>query len=101
MEHNPKLTLWDRLKLPTPLFFRRVRAIGAALGAVGMVLTTTQVALPALVVTIGSYLILAGSVAAAISSVAIEPETSGGSLPSARPGTHPATAGDTMGQSPN
>ncbi|MBO0360772.1 hypothetical protein J0X19_22620 [Hymenobacter sp. BT186] len=74
MEQSQKLTVWDRLKMPTPRFFRRVRAIGAALGALGMVLTTTQVPLPAIIITIGSYLILAGSVAAAISSVAVEPE---------------------------
>jgi len=75
MEHSQKLTVWDRFKLPTPRFFRKVRAIGAALGALGLVLTTTQVPLPAVLVTIGSYLILAGSVAAAVSSVAVEPET--------------------------
>ncbi|HEX8425715.1 hypothetical protein [Hymenobacter sp.] len=74
MNQCQKLTLWERLRLPTPQFFRKVRAIGAALGALGLVLTTTQVPLPGIVVTIGSYLILAGSVAAAISSVAVEPE---------------------------
>ncbi|WP_022823870.1 hypothetical protein [Hymenobacter norwichensis] len=79
MEQSQKLTVWNRLKMPTPRFFRRVRAIGAALGALGVVLTTTPVVLPALVITIGSYLILAGSVAAAISSVAVEPE--GSALP--------------------
>lgn len=89
MEQSQKLTVWDRLKMPTPRFFRRVRAIGAALGALGMVLTTTQVPLPALVITIGSYLILAGSVAAAISSVAVEPETGTPSLPANRPTTSP------------
>lgn len=74
MDQHQNLTLWDRLRLPTPQFFRKLRAIGSALGALGLVLTTTQVPLPAIVVTIGSYLILAGSVAAAISSVAVEPE---------------------------
>ena len=71
--------------MPTPLFFRRVRAIGAALGALGMVLTTTHVPLPAIIITIGSYLILAGSVAAAISSVAVEPEVGTPPSPAARP----------------
>lgn len=78
MKQPQKLTLWDRLKLPTPRFFRKVRAIGTALGALGVVLTTTQVPLPAIVVAIGSYLVLAGSVAAAISSVAVEPEAGSG-----------------------
>lgn len=82
MDQCQKLTLWNRLRLPTPHFFRKVRAIGAALSALGLVLTTTQVPLPAIVVTIGSYLILAGSVAAAISSVAVEPEAGPGQLAS-------------------
>lgn len=85
MEQTQKLTVWDRLKLPTPRFFRKVRAIGAALGALGVVLTTTQVPLPAILITIGSYLILAGSVAAAISSVVVEPEVGTPALPPVRP----------------
>ncbi|SHL75689.1 hypothetical protein [Hymenobacter psychrotolerans] len=71
---DKKLTVLDRVTLPTPRFFRKVRTIGAALAAVGGILATAPVALPAVVVTIGGYLVLAGSVAAAVSSVAVDPD---------------------------
>ncbi|TYZ12629.1 hypothetical protein FY528_04870 [Hymenobacter lutimineralis] len=68
-----KMSLLDRVTLPTPRFFRKVRTIGAALAAVGGVIATAPVALPAAVVALGGYLVLAGSIAAAVSSVAVEP----------------------------
>jgi len=71
---SKKLTLLDRVTLPTPRFFRKVRTIGAALAAVGGIIATAPVALPAVVISIGGYLVLAGSVAAAVSSVAVDPE---------------------------
>ncbi|MBD2716731.1 hypothetical protein KBK19_16925 [Microvirga sp. STR05] len=72
---DKKLTVLDRVTLPTPRFFRKVRTIGAALAAVGSILATAPVALPAVVVALGGYLVLAGSVAAAVSSVAVDPDT--------------------------
>jgi ABC-type xylose transport system permease subunit len=72
---DKKLTVLDRVTLPTPRFFRKVRTIGAALAAVGGVLATAPVALPAAVVALGGYLVLVGSVAAAVSSVAVDPDT--------------------------
>ena len=71
---NQKLTVLDRVTLPTPRFFRKVRTIGAALAAVGGIIATAPVALPAVVVTLGGYLVLAGSVAAAVSSAAVDPD---------------------------
>ena len=71
---NQKLTVLDRVTLPTPRFFRKVRTIGAALAAIGGIIATAPVALPAALVTLGGYLVLAGSVAAAVSSVAVDPD---------------------------
>ncbi|RTQ45470.1 hypothetical protein EJV47_25375 [Hymenobacter gummosus] len=71
---DKKVTVLDRVTLPTPRFFRKVRMIGAALAAVGGIIATAPVALPAVMVTIGGYLVLAGSVAAAVSSVAVDPD---------------------------
>ena len=71
--------------MPTPRFFRKVRTIGAALAAIGGVIATAPVALPAVLVTLGGYLVLAGSVVAAVSSVAVAPD---GDLP--RVGNGPA-----------
>uniref|UniRef100_F4C8U2 Uncharacterized protein n=1 Tax=Sphingobacterium sp. (strain 21) TaxID=743722 RepID=F4C8U2_SPHS2 len=62
----------ERIKSPTPKFFKKIRTIGLALGAVGGALLTAPITLPATVVTIAGYLATAGIVASAISSVAKE-----------------------------
>lgn len=56
-----------RLQAPTPKFFKVLRNVGLGLAAVGGVLVSAPVALPTLVVSIGGYLIVAGSVATAVS----------------------------------
>lgn len=61
------MKLIDRLKSPTPKFFKILRNVGLGLAAAGGVLVAAPVAIPALIVTVGSYLIVAGSVATAIS----------------------------------
>lgn len=60
----------ERIKSPTPTFFKKIRTIGLTLGAIGGALLTAPVSLPATVVTIAGYLATAGIVASAISSVA-------------------------------
>lgn len=60
------------MKCPTPPFFKKLRAVGIGLAAVGGVLIASPVALPVAVVTIGGYLIVAGSVATVVSQTAIE-----------------------------
>ena len=57
----------DRIKAPTPKFFKVLRNIGLILAGVGSVLLTAPVALPAAVVTMGGYLVTAGGVATAVS----------------------------------
>ena len=61
------MKLIDRLKAPTPKFFRILRNVGLGLAAAGGVIVASPIAIPALIVTIGGYLIVAGSVATAIS----------------------------------
>jgi ABC-type xylose transport system permease subunit len=61
------MKLIDRLKAPTPKFFKILRNVGLGLVAAGGVIIASPVAIPALIVTIGGYLIVAGSVATAIS----------------------------------
>lgn len=55
-----------RIKSPTPKYFKKVRAVGITLGAVGAALIAAPVALPATVTTIAGYLICFGSVSAAL-----------------------------------
>ena len=69
---DKKLSLLDRVTLPTPRFFRKVRSVSAAIGAVGAVLVASPALLPASVVALGGYLVLAGSVGAAVASAAVE-----------------------------
>lgn len=67
-----ELNVMERLNAPTPKFFKKLRTAGLVLAAVGGVLVTTPIALPAMLVAMGGYLIVAGSVATAISQVTVE-----------------------------
>ncbi len=64
--------LLERVKAPTPKFFKKVRTIGLTLGAIGAALLAAPVALPPLVVTLAGYLATAGLVAGAVSATAKE-----------------------------
>lgn len=68
------MNIIDRLKAPTPKFFRILRNVGLGLAAAGGVLVAAPITLPALAVTIGGYLIVAGSVATAVSQAVTENE---------------------------
>ncbi len=61
------MKLIDRLKATTPKFYKILRNIGLGMAAAGGILVASPVAIPAVLVTIGGYLIVAGSVATAIS----------------------------------
>ena len=56
-----------RLKATTPKFYKILRNIGLGMAAAGGILVASPIAIPAILVTIGGYLIVAGSVATAIS----------------------------------
>ena len=69
------MKLIDRLKSPTPKFFKILRNVGLGLAAAGGVIVAAPIAIPTIIVTIGGYLIVAGSVATAISQTVTENET--------------------------
>ncbi len=69
------MTIIERLKAPTPKFFRILRNVGLGLAAAGGVIIASPIAVPAIVVTIGGYLIVAGSVATAVSQAVTESDT--------------------------
>lgn len=69
------MNIIDRLKAPTPKFFRILRNVGLGLAAAGGVILASPIAIPTIVVTIGGYLIVAGSVATAVSQAVTENET--------------------------
>ena len=70
---NPnEMTIVERVKAPTPKFFKTLRTIGLALAAVGGAILTAPVAVPAALVTIAGYVALAGGVMTAISQTAVD-----------------------------
>ena len=69
------MNIIDRLKAPTPKFFRVLRNVGLGLAAAGGVLVASPIAIPTILVTIGGYLIVGGSVATAISQTVTSEET--------------------------
>ncbi len=66
------MTIVERVMAPTPKFFRVLRTIGLTLVATSGVLLTSPVALPAMVITVASYLTVAGTVMSAVSQTAVE-----------------------------
>ena len=68
------MNIVQRMKAPTPKFFRVLRTIGLALVAASGALLAAPVALPAAVVTVAGYLAVAGTVATAVSQTAIPKE---------------------------
>lgn len=69
------MTIVKRMQAPTPKFFKVLRTIGVVLAAAGGTILTTTAALPAVVLTIASYLMVAGSVMTAVSQAAVINET--------------------------
>jgi hypothetical protein len=65
-----------RCNTETPPFFKKLRKVGLMVAAAGTAVIAAPVALPAVVVTIGGYLIVGGAVASAVSQAAIDSSTS-------------------------
>lgn len=66
--------LKQRLKSPTPKFFRKLRNIGIAVAAVATTIATAPVALPAILVKIAAYLAVAGTTISVASQATKEGE---------------------------
>ena len=69
------MNILQRMKAPTPKFFRVLRNVGLALAAAGSALLAAPIALPAGLITIAGYLTVAGSVVTAVSQSAVDGET--------------------------
>ncbi len=66
------MTILERLKQPTPKFFRTLRNIGIALATAGGVIIAAPIGLPAIVVTVATYMAVAGTVATAVSQAVVQ-----------------------------
>tara|TARA_R110002050_G_scaffold4573_4_gene22182 strand:- start:3041 stop:3286 length:246 start_codon:yes stop_codon:yes gene_type:complete len=70
------MNIVDRYKKPTPKFFRTLRNIGIALATAGGAIIAAPISLPALVVTVATYMTVAGTVVTAVSqAVTFDDET--------------------------
>ena len=69
---NMDLNVLERVKAPTPQFFRVIRNVGLVLGAVGTTILTAGAALPVVVTTIAGYMVTAGAVAAVVSQTTVD-----------------------------
>ena len=72
-EINPNnMNVVERVKAPTPKFFKTLRTIGLALAAIGGAILASPVALPAGLVAAAGYIALAGGVVSAVSQTAVD-----------------------------
>ena len=68
----PDMTLLERLTARTPKFFKKLRNLGITLGTIGTIILTAPVSIPAGIITLATYLTVAGTVCASISQTAVE-----------------------------
>ena len=65
------MNIVERYKKPTPKFFKTLRNIGIALATIGGTILTAPIAFPGIVLTIGGYLTVAGSVVTTVSQAVV------------------------------
>lgn len=65
-------SLLQRFSEQTPPFFKKLRTVGLVTIAAGTVLVSAPIAIPAMLVTIGGYLIVGGGVMTAMAQAAVE-----------------------------
>tara|TARA_R110002124_G_scaffold170518_5_gene338010 strand:- start:24462 stop:24698 length:237 start_codon:yes stop_codon:yes gene_type:complete len=65
------MNIVERYKKPTPKFFKTLRNIGIALATAGGAIIAAPISMPALVVTIATYMTVAGTVATAVSQAVV------------------------------
>lgn len=66
------MTIKQRWKAETPDFWKKVQKIGLAVGAIGGILISGTIALPATVITVGGYMVAVGSVTAVLSKLTVK-----------------------------
>jgi len=64
----------ERIKAPTPKFFKILRNIGLALLAISGTVVAAPIVLPATVVTVAGYMAVAGGVISAVSQMTVAEE---------------------------
>ncbi|MES2851954.1 MAG: hypothetical protein V4698_03510 [Bacteroidota bacterium] len=71
---NNNMNFVERVKAPTPKWFKIIRNIGIALATVGGVILASPVILPVGLVSAAGYLVLGGSIISAVSQTGVKTE---------------------------
>jgi hypothetical protein len=71
---NNNLNIAERVKAPTPKWFKILRTIGIALASVGGVIIASPIALPIGLVSAAGYLVLGGSIISVVSQTGVKTE---------------------------
>jgi uncharacterized membrane protein HdeD (DUF308 family) len=71
---NNSMNLLERVKAPTPKWFKIIRNVGIALATVGGVILASPVILPMGLVSAAGYLVLGGSIISAVSQTGVKTE---------------------------
>ena len=66
------MSIKQRWSAKTPKFWKRVQKIAITIGAIAGVIVTAPITLPVAVVTVASYAITVGTVAATLSQLTVE-----------------------------
>ena len=66
------MSIQQRWSAKTPKFWKRVQKIAITIGAIAGVIVTAPISLPVAVVTVASYAITVGTVAATLSQLTVE-----------------------------
>lgn len=64
----------QRVQSPTPRFFKKLRNIGLAIAGIAGTIIAAPIALPAVVVKVAGYLVVAGGVLSGTSQTTVEGE---------------------------
>lgn len=67
-----EMNYFERCKEPTPAFFKKLRTVGLILAAAGGAILAAPITIPAAIITVAGYVVVAGSVATAVSQAAVE-----------------------------
>jgi hypothetical protein len=70
------MNIVERYKKPTPKFFRILRNVGIALATAGGAIIAAPVTMPAVVISVATYMTVAGTVATAVSQAVVKDEES-------------------------
>ena len=60
------------MQAPTPGIFKMLRTAGLVLASIGGAIITAPVSLPAIVLSVGGYLAVAGAVMSAVSQITVD-----------------------------